>query len=147
LSKALPEYMIPSYFVRLEKLLLTSNGKIDRKALPEPEMQIGNDYTPPRNEIERKILEIWSDVLKVKKDRISVSVNFFEIGGNSISLLKVNHEIKETFKIELPVAIMFRIQNISAIADYIMNGDNKIKEIEEGLKEREEALKLIDNER
>jgi amino acid adenylation domain-containing protein/non-ribosomal peptide synthase protein (TIGR01720 family) len=91
LSKKLPEYMIPQYIVRLEKLPLNPNGKLDRKGLPEPEgAGRSRDFEPPRNEIERKLVQIWEEVLKQKP--IGIHDNFFDLGGDSLSALRmINH--------------------------------------------------------
>ena len=89
LLKELPDYMIPSYFVQLEKLPLTSNGKIDRKAMPEPDCSIISrvGYESPRNEIEARLVEIWQSVLGVKK--VGINDNFFELGGDSLKAVRV----------------------------------------------------------
>ncbi|NOQ28204.1 MAG: amino acid adenylation domain-containing protein, partial [Bacteroidales bacterium] len=77
LSSQLPDYMLPSYFVELESLPLTTNGKVNRKALPAPEIKAGDDYVAPSTEIEEKLLEIWSEVLNIEKEEISTKANFF----------------------------------------------------------------------
>ena len=89
LLKELPEYMIPSYFIQLDKMPLTANGKIDRKALPEPDGKINTDveYVAPTNEIEEKLVEVWQKVLAV--DKIGINDNFFELGGDSIKAIQV----------------------------------------------------------
>jgi amino acid adenylation domain-containing protein len=143
LSKQLPDYMIPTYYVYLTSLPLTHNGKINKKALPEPEIKAGENYKPPSNEIEERLVEIWSEVLAVDKDTISINSNFFEIGGHSINLLRVHSMINEEFKSNISVANMFSLSNIYALADFITNGNRKINELEEGLDEREEALSFL----
>jgi acyl-coenzyme A synthetase/AMP-(fatty) acid ligase len=84
LQTRLPAYMVPSFFVQLEAIPLTVNGKIDRKALPEPDVrgQIAQGYVEPRNEIEKRLVEIWKQVLGVNK--VGIYDNFFELGGNSL---------------------------------------------------------------
>ncbi|WKL02480.1 hypothetical protein Q0F98_00285 [Paenibacillus amylolyticus] len=76
LSKVLPNYMVPAYFIQLDHMPLTSNGKIDRKSLPSPEenIQTGSEYIEPRTGVEKQLLPIWQDVLAVKK--ISVKDSF-----------------------------------------------------------------------
>ncbi|MGW5023267.1 condensation domain-containing protein, partial [Streptomyces cacaoi] len=83
----LPEYMVPSAFVVLDALPLTANGKVDRRALPEPEAGPGVEYVAPRTEAERLLCDIWAEVLKA--GRIGVHDNFFALGGDSISSLQV----------------------------------------------------------
>ena len=77
LLNVLPDYMIPSYFVKLDRIPLTSNGKLDRRALPEPEGDIdaGSIYEPPQDEIEENIVSVWQSVLGI--DRVGVKDNFF----------------------------------------------------------------------
>lgn len=85
LKEYLPEYMIPAAFVLLEKLPLTSNGKVDRKRLPDPDTsrpELNESYTAPRTEAERVLAKIWSEVLRVKQ--VGIHDNFFELGGDSI---------------------------------------------------------------
>ena len=82
LSRTLPDYMIPSYFVQIDKIPLTPNGKIDRKALPEPEVKSGKEYVAPRDVIEEKLAGIWSEVLNVEQSSIGIDDNFFELGGH-----------------------------------------------------------------
>jgi len=93
LSKKLPGYMIPSYFVQLEEIPLTSNGKINRKALPEPEIETGGEHTPPSNDVEKKLVKIWQEVLDVEK--IGIDDIFFEIGGDSIKAIQVSARVQK----------------------------------------------------
>jgi amino acid adenylation domain-containing protein len=86
----LPEYMIPAYFVRLDRIPLTPNGKVDRKALPEPEVSVSTaGYVPPRSEYEGKLAAVWSDVLNIEEDKIGIDDDFFELGGHSFSAIQV----------------------------------------------------------
>ncbi|MDJ1631266.1 phosphopantetheine-binding protein [Bacillus velezensis] len=84
LSSGLPDYMVPSYFVRLEHMPLTSNGKINRKALPAPESSLRQtaEYVPPGNETESKLTDLWKEVLGIS--HAGIKHNFFDLGGNSI---------------------------------------------------------------
>lgn len=93
IAQFVPEYMIPAYFVQLERLPLSSNGKIDVKALPEPENDKNEGCEPPRNEIEEKLVEVWKNVLG--KDDISINDNFFNLGGDSIKAIKVASSLAE----------------------------------------------------
>ncbi|MCU0290188.1 MAG: amino acid adenylation domain-containing protein, partial [Acidobacteria bacterium] len=85
LSRHLPDYMIPSYFIPVEKIPLTANGKVDRKALPETGIKRSNEYEAPANEIEDKLIVIWSEVLAIEKDKIGRNDNFFQLGGHSLN--------------------------------------------------------------
>jgi amino acid adenylation domain-containing protein len=83
LSEILPEYMIPAHFVPIERIPLTSSGKTDKKALPVPYIEKTKEDAAPRNNIEKKLVEIWSEVLGIKKDTIGIDRNFFHMGGHS----------------------------------------------------------------
>ena len=90
LTRSLPDYMIPAFFVYLDKIPLTSNGKIDRKALPTPDLslrQVSDEYVAPQSEIERELASIWTEVLGI--ERIGIYDNFFRIGGDSIISIQV----------------------------------------------------------
>jgi amino acid adenylation domain-containing protein/non-ribosomal peptide synthase protein (TIGR01720 family) len=116
LSKGLPDYMIPSYFVALESIPLTPNGKVDRKALPKPEAKSEQKYIAPGNEIESKLVEILEKVLGVKK--IGVNDNFFEIGGDSIKAIQVISRMKgNDYKIEM--RDLFKNPTISKMASIV----------------------------
>lgn len=121
LSQVLPDYMIPSYYVQLDKLPLTSNGKIDRKALPEPDGFIKTEveYEVPRDEIEKKLVDIWSEVLGV--DRIGVNDNFFELGGHSLKATSLVARIYKELSVEIPIKEVFRIPTIRDMRKYIKN--------------------------
>ncbi len=118
----LPYYFIPSAFVVLDKLPLTLNGKVDRRALPAPNSGTSRDektFTPPRTPEEEKIAEIWSNVLDVKP--IGVDDNFFDLGGHSLSATRVVTRIREAFDITLPLRLLFDSPTIAAIAEHVKN--------------------------
>jgi amino acid adenylation domain-containing protein len=115
LTGKLPDYMIPTHFIHLEKIPLTANGKINRKALPEPGIEAGDEYVPPQNETEEKLVEIWAEVLEVEKTEIGIDHNFFELGGNSVKLIILVGKINKEFKINVP--IIAQIYNNPRIRD------------------------------
>jgi fengycin family lipopeptide synthetase D len=120
LSVHLPGYMIPSYFVWLERIPLTSNGKVDKKALPEPEIKRTDDtYAAPGNKIQETLVEIWSKILKVEKSVISIDGNFFELGGHSLRATIVIAEIHKVFDVKVPLTEIFRRPNIRELSEYI----------------------------
>ncbi|MCP4146699.1 MAG: amino acid adenylation domain-containing protein, partial [bacterium] len=123
LSEKLPDYMIPSYFVPLEKFPLTPNGKIDRKALPEPGdgARIAKEYQAPTNEIEEKLVEIWQDVLGLEK--IGITDNFFEIGGHSLKAINIIAKIMRTFQVELLLTTLFKKPFIKDLAQNISTSE------------------------
>ncbi|MCP5051210.1 MAG: non-ribosomal peptide synthetase, partial [bacterium] len=87
LAGQLPDYMIPSFFVILESIPLTSNGKVDHKALPVPEAKAGGDYVAPRDYIEKKLVKIWSEVLIVDEKSIGIDNSLFDLGGHSLKAI------------------------------------------------------------
>ena len=94
LMAKLPEYMIPSYIELLEKMPLSPNGKVDRKALPEPDFtQSQKEYVAPVDKAEQDLCDIWSEILGL--ERVSVNDNFFELGGHSLLALDVGNKLKE----------------------------------------------------
>ncbi|MGC2172945.1 MAG: amino acid adenylation domain-containing protein [Candidatus Sulfotelmatobacter sp.] len=116
----LPEYMIPSAFVAMEKLPLTPNGKIDRKALPDAGAhRLGNqeEFVAPRDEFEQVLARLWSKVLKVA--RVSVHDNFFELGGHSLLAVRIMVEIGKVFKRRLPLATLIQAPTVAALADIL----------------------------
>jgi amino acid adenylation domain-containing protein len=126
LLKELPEYMIPSYFVRMEKIPLTPNGKIDRSALPKPELISSEIYTAPGNEIEKKLVELWSEVLGTDalhasqlKDSLGINDNFFELGGHSLKVTILVSKIHKEFEVRVPLAEIFKSPTIKQLAEYI----------------------------
>ena len=114
------DYMIPSDIVALDALPLTSNGKLDRKQLLQPapsetsEPQLDDNLTPE----EMRVARIWSDLLRV--DRISLSDNFFDLGGHSLLLLKLVRQVNKEFGIDLPIARLFQAPTVSRLASEIL---------------------------
>ncbi len=135
LGKELPEYMIPSYFIRLDELPLTSNGKINRHGLPEPSKEIytGREYLAPTNEIEEKLVNIWSEILGIKK--IGVSDSFFELGGHSLKAMQLISKVFAEMNVELPLQKIFKTPTIRELSEYILGAEKKeyykIEKVEE----------------
>jgi amino acid adenylation domain-containing protein len=116
LRKELPDYMIPSVVVALEAVPLTPNGKVDRKALPDPfkgVLQPAADYQPPAQGTEHQLAKIWREVLKV--ERVGAEDNFFELGGHSLLSLRVAAAVQKTFGWRMDPRTMF-FQNLRQIA-------------------------------
>ena len=109
LLEKLPEYMVPGYFVQLERLPLTANGKVDKKALPSPEeagLGSGRAYVAPRGEAEEKMVSIWQEVLK-RGDAISTAEDFFLLGGHSLRAMQLISHYYREFGVKLLVRDMF----------------------------------------
>jgi len=119
LMKELPDYMIPAYFITLERLPLNPNGKVDRAALPDPEFGGGTRYTAPVGSIEIRLVEIWSEVLGIEKNKISTDANFFEIGGHSLNATRMIAKIHKTLNIKIPLAELFKTPTIRELSGYI----------------------------
>lgn len=120
LARELPDYMIPAYFVRLEKMPLTSNGKVDRRALPKPDQIIpdhgGNGW--PRNPTEEKLVLIWQEVLGIKG--AGIDDDFFEIGGHSLKATLLVAKIHKEFNVQVPLREIFKTPTIRELAEIIM---------------------------
>nr|NIM16117.1 AMP-binding protein [Candidatus Aminicenantes bacterium]NIM82888.1 AMP-binding protein [Candidatus Aminicenantes bacterium]NIN22264.1 AMP-binding protein [Candidatus Aminicenantes bacterium]NIN46032.1 AMP-binding protein [Candidatus Aminicenantes bacterium]NIN88868.1 AMP-binding protein [Candidatus Aminicenantes bacterium] len=115
----LPEYMIPVYFVRLDRIPLTPNGKVDRRALPEPEAGVSDVYVSPRNEQERKLAVVWAEVLNIEKEKIGIDDDFFELGGHSLKATILISKIHEELDIEIPLREVFQRPTIRELSGYI----------------------------
>ncbi|MCC9018863.1 non-ribosomal peptide synthetase [Flavobacterium lipolyticum] len=116
LSRELPEYMLPSFYVFLDKFPLTPNGKIDKKALPpvSTEDVIQQEYIAPTNEIEEKLAAIWQDILKLEK--IGITDNFFELGGNSLKATVLINRINKAFDTRFSIEDLYKTQSIIGVS-------------------------------
>jgi len=125
LSERLPDYMMPQYFTPLEEMPLTPSGKIDRKALPPLEtlnITSANTYIEPRNEIEKTLVAIWEKVLK--RTGISVTDNFFDIGGHSLRAIRLTSLIKHDLLVEIKLSEIFAHPTIETLAKVIAKIDS-----------------------
>ncbi|HIK04809.1 MAG TPA: amino acid adenylation domain-containing protein [Trichormus sp. M33_DOE_039] len=120
LEGQLPDYMIPSAFVLLDSLPLTTNGKLDRRALPSPDLEQNRraSFVPPQTETEQAIADIISSVLEIEK--IGIHDNFFELGGHSLLATQVVSRLRQTFSIELPVQAIFNHPTIAGLAAIVI---------------------------
>ena len=119
LLEKLPDYMAPSYYVRMEDLPLTANGKLNTKMLPEPEMRSIAEPALPKNEIQKGLVRIWAELLEIEEDKIGVHTNFFDIGGNSLMLVKMASKISKVFNVDITVAKLFAYPVIAYLADFL----------------------------
>jgi len=121
LRARLPEYMLPTAFVRLEALPLTRNGKVDRGALPDPEKASGRERAAgsqaPRNQVQELLAGLWEEVLGY--ERIGVEANFFELGGHSLLATQLISRVRQTFQAELPLRALFDAPSIAGLAEAI----------------------------
>jgi amino acid adenylation domain-containing protein len=117
LRQHLPEYMVPSAFVALDRLPLTSNGKLDRRALPEPEAGDAADaeaYQAPRTPTEELLAGIWAEVLRL--EHVGADADFFELGGHSLRATQVMARVQETFGVAIPLRALFEGSTVQALA-------------------------------
>ncbi|MCK4261264.1 MAG: amino acid adenylation domain-containing protein, partial [Halanaerobiales bacterium] len=126
LYKELPVYMIPSYIISLDEMPKTPNGKIDRKALPEPTENIEKkkEYIAPTDGIEKKLTAIWSEVFGIEK--ISMSDNFNDLGGHSLKALSLISKIFKEFDVKIPMRMFFKDPTIKAHVEYIKKAKKDI---------------------
>jgi acyl-coenzyme A synthetase/AMP-(fatty) acid ligase/acyl carrier protein len=117
LKDGLPDYMLPSTFVWLESMPLNANGKLDRKALPMPEIRTDDQdtFVAPRDEAEEAVASIWCEVLGI--DRLSIHDDFFELGGHSLAGVQVMAKIQDMFSIDLPVNVLFEATTLAKFVD------------------------------
>ena len=124
LSANLQDYMIPSYFVRMEKFPLMPNGKVDRKSLPKPDEKPEAEYAPPRNASEAILSRIWSEVLG--KERVGIYDNFFELGGHSLRATDVVSKIHKELGIVLPLRELFKKPTIAEISESLTAAEKNV---------------------
>lgn len=120
--ETLPYYMVPGYVVRLERMPLTINGKIDKAGLPQPEAPAPTVMIRPRNEVEQKLTLLWSQTLGIEEDAIGIDHNVFDIGGTSLKIIELSSRIEEAFATQLPVTLMFQYPTIKSLAEYLQPG-------------------------
>ncbi len=122
LGRSLPAYMLPHFFVQLERLPLTPNGKLDRKSLPYPsgsEFSAAREYVAPRNAVEEELVKIWSDVLGTNRGKISVKDDFFESGGHSLKVTRLISQLRKRFEVKIAIKDLFATTVLEAQAQLI----------------------------
>ncbi len=118
----LPDYMVPSAFVRLDAMPLTATGKINRRALPEPDMSqslSANDFVAPQTVTHKKLAAIWATLLAVEPTKLGINHDFFELGGHSLLATQLMSRVREIFNVELPLRSLFERPTIADFADAI----------------------------
>jgi amino acid adenylation domain-containing protein len=136
LIQRLPAYMVPAAFVQLAALPLTVSGKLDAKALPAPDMQAysTSDHVPPDTELEHRIAAMWQELLN--HERISMTANFFDLGGHSLNAVRLMSSIREATGKALPISIIFKAPTIRALAaqveSYVDAADDSFVVLREG---------------
>jgi acyl carrier protein len=126
LKGRLPEYMVPSAFVSLGEIPLTPNGKVDRRALPEPEpspSEAADDYVAPRDSVEEELAAAWAELLKL--ERVGVESNFFELGGHSLLAMRLLSRVCERFRVELEVRALFEAPTVAGMAALVKQAQSR----------------------
>jgi amino acid adenylation domain-containing protein len=136
LKERLPSYMVPNYYVQLASIPLTSNGKVDRKGLPDPEgtgLKQG-EYVAPSTETEKKLVKIWSEVLRAKEEEIGLESDFFALGGDSIKAIRLIHLVES--QLNSTVKITHILQN-NVLKDFVkmveINKSNSEKKFKQAI--------------
>jgi acyl carrier protein len=110
--------MVPAIWVELESMPLTSNGKVDKRALPDPELaDMAAEYVAPRNPTEQALAKIWQELLGV--ERVGIYDNFFELGGHSLLAMRVVSYIKRDLKVSIPINMLFQFTSINDLSQYM----------------------------
>jgi amino acid adenylation domain-containing protein len=143
LKQKLPDYMVPNAFVVLDSFPLTPNGKIDRKALPEPDFSrvIGEEFVPLQTPLEEAIGKIWREILGV--DEISADDNFFDLGGHSLLATRLFVQLRNITGLELPLHLLFESPTIAELARKIENIQWAIAQISSNSRESDTGLENI----
>ncbi|MBQ0011702.1 MAG: amino acid adenylation domain-containing protein, partial [Clostridiales bacterium] len=117
LAKSLPDYMIPSYMMQIEKIPVTRNGKLDKRALPDIEVRTGSEYVAPRNETEVIICSIFSEILNVEK--VGIMDSFFALGGHSLRATRLVNRIEAETGIRITIKDVFSHPNVEKLAELV----------------------------
>jgi acyl carrier protein len=130
LKNSLPDYMVPDNFIIVPAMPLTPNGKIDKKALPDPEIrETVKLYTGPRNETETMLAGIWRELLGLQQ--VGIYDNFFDLGGHSLLALRVIASVEKTTSKHLPVSVLFEYPTIEKLAKFLeeVGGKSKLQSL------------------
>ncbi|MCP5051154.1 MAG: amino acid adenylation domain-containing protein, partial [bacterium] len=119
LSKTLPDYMIPSFFIPLENIPLTPNGKVDAASLPAPGIDIGETHEVPDGPVEEALADIWADLLFIDRERIGRDTNFFHIGGHSLKAAVMISRVHQKMEVNVPLGEIFKHQTVKGLSNYI----------------------------
>jgi amidohydrolase len=121
LQRTLPDHMVPAAFVSLAAIPLSSSGKVDRRRLEQMNVQLVSreEYVAPRDTVEKRLVAIWADVLRLPAEKIGIYDNFFELGGHSLSGVQLISRINERFQRSLSFAVIFTATDVAAFAEML----------------------------
>jgi len=135
LKRYLPHFMVPVHFIQLDKIPLNSNGKVNRKLLPDPGLKAEGNYIAPGDEIEEKLVEIWSQELGIELENIGLDSDFFELGGHSLKLVTMIASLHKELEVMVPLEDIFTNPTVRELSRYIKglakNGYKCIELVEE----------------
>jgi len=141
LKAGLPDYMVPAHLLLLDTLPVTPNGKLDRKALPQPDAsQLQGEYVAPQSELEQQIAAIWADVLKLEK--VGLNDNFFELGGHSLLATSVIVRIQEQAGVAAELKELFEFP---VLADFSRRLEGKAPIVDTTQDQLARSLALLDS--
>ena len=125
IGERLPEYLVPTVFVRLDALPRTPNGKVDRRALPAPEgrPELETAYAPPETDVERVVTGIWQEILG--QEKVGVHDNFFDLGGHSLHLIRLHGRLKAELNEEIAIVDLFKFPTVSTLARHLAEDGSK----------------------
>ncbi|MCO1334903.1 amino acid adenylation domain-containing protein [Microbulbifer sp. OS29] len=127
LRERLPEYMQPSFYMELDQIPLTANGKVDRKSLPQPERApTGSTYKPPQGDIQFRLVKLWADLLRLPVSKIGRNAHFFALGGHSLLSVRLATAVRNEFDVELEIREIFEYAELSEQAERISSSKQKI---------------------
>jgi amino acid adenylation domain-containing protein len=138
LNKELPDYMVPSFFVKIDNIPLAPSGKVNRNLLPEPKIESNIEFIAPRNETEHRLRKVWADILDFEEQEIGIDYNFFELGGHSLKATLLITKMQKEFNLKIPLTEIFKYPTVRKLALLI---DAVVYQSQESLKE--EANKII----
>ncbi|WP_147478328.1 phosphopantetheine-binding protein, partial [Pseudomonas viridiflava] len=142
LKTHLPNYMVPSHFVLLDRLPLTANGKLDRKALPVPDAsQLQAHYVAPQGELEQQLAAIWAHVLKV--EQVGRTDNFFELGGHSLLAVQMLVHVREQLQHEVSLKDLFERPTLADFSTTLERKNGESDHAQDELTKSLEALKRL----
>ena len=126
LKNTLPDYMVPSAFVRMEKFPLTPNAKLDRKALPQPGNQrplLAQEFVAPQSIVEKQLATLWCELLQL--DEIGMDDSFFDLGGNSLAAVRMVRQYHSRYGREIPAGKVFQHPTIAQLAEFLEEAEGK----------------------
>ncbi|MCP4151401.1 MAG: AMP-binding protein, partial [bacterium] len=141
LSQKLPVYMVPAYFVKLEKIPLATTGKVDKAALPQPGNSTATQYAAPRNEQEEQLVRIYAEVLATDAGNIGIDDSFFYLGGHSLKATRLVSKIHKKLNVSIPLSEIFNIPTIRGLSAYIEKAaENKFLALQPAKKKENYSL-------